>query len=272
MTKEEFERKCSYILNKKEAYDFADLCLVTEILRCEWGCPWDKEQTHKTLRKDLIEESYEVIEAIDKEDPALMQEELGDLMLQITMHAEIEREQGRAGIDGVCNDICAKLIHRHPHVFGTVVADTTEKVLENWDKIKVAEKHRDTVTSQLNAIPAQLPALMRAQKVGKKANFFDFKDADEVLVKLAEESGEVREAAQSGDRDAVKEEVGDLLFTAVSLARKLGVDAEEALTGATVKFIRRFVRVEAAAEEAGLDVREMSQADLDAIWDRIKHD
>lgn len=271
MTREEFEKNIRYIVEKKEGYDFSDLCLITSILRCEWGCPWDKEQTHPSLRKDLIEEAYEVIEAIDREDPALMQEELGDLMLQVTMHAEIEREAGRPGIDGVCNDICAKLVHRHPHVFGSVVADTTDKVLENWDKIKVAEKHRDTVTSQLNAIPAQLPALMRAQKVGKKAAFFDFKDADEVLTKLAEESGEVREAAASGDADAIREEVGDLLFTAVSLARKLGVDAEEALTGATVKFIRRFEQVETEAEAAGLNVREMSQAELDAIWDRIKH-
>lgn len=267
----EFEKNIKYIVNKKTSYNFDDLCLITTILRSERGCPWDKEQTHKSIRRDLIEECYEVVEAIDCEDPCLMQEELGDLMLQVTMHAEMEREAGRPGIDGVVNDICAKLIHRHPHVFGDIVADTSDKVLENWDKIKTEEKHRDTVTSKLRAIPMQFPALMRAQKVGKKADFFDFKDAEEVRLKLAEESNEVREAEKTGDKEAIFEEIGDLLFTAVSLSRKLGVDAEEALNAATNKFIARFETVEKEAVAAGLDVQNMSQEQLDAIWDRIKH-
>lgn len=267
----EFEESLKYIIEKNTPYDFDDLCLITAILRSERGCPWDKEQTHKTIRKDLIEECYEVIEAIDKDDPELLQEELGDLLLQITMHSQMEKEQGKPGIDGVVNDICAKLVHRHPHVFGDVVAENTETVLKNWDMIKTDEKQRITVTSKLRAIPKQLPALMRAQKVGKKADFFDFKDADEVLVKLAEESREVREASVAGDFDAIFEEVGDLLFTAVSLARKSGVDAEEALNRATDKFIVRFEKIENVATENGKDVKEMSQAELDAIWDKIKH-
>jgi tetrapyrrole methylase family protein/MazG family protein len=152
-----------------------------------------------------------------------------------------------------------------------VVAETSEAVLDNWDKIKVEEKHRDTLTSQLNAIPKQLPALMRAQKVGKKVSFFDFADADEVMAKLYEESNEVKSAIASADAAAIEEEVGDLLFTAVSLARKLGVNAEEALGRATDKFIDRFSRLEAETEKQGADIREMSMSELDAIWDRIKH-
>ncbi len=265
------KEKIEYLAKKGKGYTFDDLCLLTDVLRGDGGCPWDREQTHKSIRKDLIEETYEVIEAIDNEDPVLMQEELGDLLLQVTFHAQIEKEQGREGIDGVVNDICAKLIHRHPHVFGSVVAETSEQVLDNWDKIKVEEKHRETLTSQLTAIPKQLPALMRAQKVGKKVSFFDFANADEVLAKLYEESDEVKGAVASGDAAAIEEEVGDLLFTAVSLARKLGVNAEEALVGATNKFIDRFSRLEAEVEKEGGDIREMSMSELDAVWDRIKH-
>jgi tetrapyrrole methylase family protein/MazG family protein len=265
------KEKIEYLAKKGDGYTFDDLCLLTDVLRGEGGCPWDREQTHKSIRKDLIEETYEVIEAIDNEDPVLMQEELGDLLLQVTFHAQIEKEEGKAGIDGVVNDICVKLIHRHPHVFGSVVAETSEAVLDNWDKIKVEEKHRDTLTSQLNAIPKQLPALMRAQKVGKKVSFFDFADADEVMAKLYEESNEVKSAIASADAAAIDEEVGDLLFTAVSLARKLGVNAEEALGRATDKFIDRFSRLEAETEKQGADIREMSMSELDAIWDRIKH-
>lgn len=271
MNEKDFEKKVSYIIKKTDPYTFDDLCLITSILRCERGCPWDKEQTHKSIRRDLIEECYEVIEAIDCEDPVLLQEELGDLMLQITMHAQMEKEMGRQGIDGVINDVCSKLVHRHPHVFGNVVAETSEKVLENWDKIKTEEKHRDTVTSKLRAIPIQFPALMRAQKVGKKADFFDFKDAEEARNKLAEESDEVSAAVKSGEKEAVFEEIGDLLFTAVSLSRKLGVDAEEALTFATNKFISRFEKVEKAANADGCNVRDLTQTQLDEIWEKIKH-
>ena len=186
------EKKKMLLDKAAEGYGFEDLITVVEVLRSEEGCPWDREQDHKSIRRDFIEETYEVIEAIDNEDPVLMQEELGDLLLQVTFHAQIEKEAGKEGIDGVVNNICVKLIHRHPHVFGNVVADTSEQVLDNWDKIKVEEKHRDTLTSQLKAIPRQLPALMRAQKVGKKVSFFDFANADEVLSKLDEEKTAVR--------------------------------------------------------------------------------
>ena len=260
-----------YLATKKEKYNFDDLCLLADLLRREGGCPWDREQTHKSIRKDIIEETYEVIEAIDNGDPELMREELGDLLWQVVFHAQLEREEGRADMSDIIHDICAKLVHRHPHVFGTVVAETSDVVLSNWEKIKTEEKQRNTVTSKLKSVPPALPALMRAQKVGKRAPFFDFANADEVLAKLDEEVGELKEAVASGDEQAVSEEFGDVLFTAVSLARKLGVDAEETLTFATEKFISRFSCLEEAVIAEGKDVTALSMAELDEIWDKIKH-
>ena len=260
-----------YLATKFERYTFDDLCLLARLLRAEGGCPWDREQTHKSIRKDIIEETYEVIEAIDKEDPALMREELGDLLWQVVFHAELEREEGRADMSDVIHDICAKLVHRHPHVFGNVVANTSDVVLSNWEKIKTEEKRRNTVTSKLQSVPPALPALMRAQKIGKRAPFFDFADAAEVLVKLDEETDELKKAISSGNADEVEEEFGDLLFTAVSLARKLGIDAEESLNKASEKFINRFSALEAEVINEGKDISAISMVDLDEIWDRIKH-
>ena len=254
-----------------ERYTFDDLCEIVTILRSNVGCPWDKEQTHKSLRKDFIEETYEVIEAIDTEDPKLLREELGDVLLQIVFHADIEHEEGRFDIDDVANDISAKLIHRHPHVFGELKLDNSEDVLANWDKIKGVEKQRNTLTDKLRSIPPMLPALMRAQKVGKKASFFDFPTVEDVYAKLNEEIAEVKEAAESGDKDAVMEEMGDLLLTVTSLARKLGVDSEQALFNATNKFLDRFEMVENAVLEQGKSVENMTMTELDEVWDGIKH-
>ncbi len=263
------EQRISY-LTKKQSYTFEDLIYVVEVLRSPVGCPWDIEQDHHSIRNDLIEEAYEVIEAIDTDNTELLREELGDVLLQVVFHAQIESESGSFGIDEVANDICKKLIHRHPHVFGEVVADTTDKVLSNWEKIKSEEKDRRTVTDKLRAVPPMLPALMRAQKVGKKASCFDFANAEEVLLKLDEEAAELKEAIESGDGDAITEEVGDLLLTVTSLCRKLGVDSERALNGATDKFISRFERVERAVIERGGDIKSMSFEELDAIWSNIK--
>lgn len=261
-----------YLAAKKEKYDFNDLCLLADLLRREGGCPWDREQTHKSIRKDIIEETYEVIEAIDNDDPALMREELGDLLWQVVFHAQLEREEGRSDMGEIIHDVCFKLVHRHPHVFGNVVAETSDVVLSNWEKIKTEEKHRDTVTSKLKAVPPALPALMRAQKVGKRAPFFDFADANEVFAKLDEEVCELKDAVNSNNKEAVIEEFGDVLFTAVSLARKLGIDAEEALTFATEKFISRFSRLEEAVISEGKDIKALNMNELDKIWDKIKHD
>ena len=270
LTDNERQEKISRLLNTQK-YDFDDLVEIVTVLRSNVGCPWDKEQTHKSLRRDFIEETYEVIEAIDTEDPKLLREELGDVMLQVVFHADIEHEEGRFDIDDVANDICVKLIHRHPHVFGELKLDNSADVLENWDKIKGEEKQRNTLTDKLRSIPPMLPALMRAQKVGKKASFFDFETVDAVYDKLYEEISEVKEAAESGDGDAVMEEMGDLLLTVTSLARKLGVDSEQSLFNATNKFIDRFEKVENAVLEQGRNVENMTMTELDEVWDSIKH-
>ena len=271
LTKTERDAKVAALMSKETPYTYEDLITVVELLRSEGGCPWDMEQTHKSIRNDFIEETYEVIEAIDTEDPALLREELGDVLLQVVFHARIEEEQDVFGMPEVANDICAKLIHRHPHVFGTVEVENSAEVLRNWEAIKGAEKQRITMTDQLRAIPPMYPALMRAQKVGKKAACFDFETTEAVYDKLDEEIAEVKAAAASGDADAVAEELGDLLLTVTSLARKLGVKSEEALFHATNKFIDRFEIVENAVLAAGKNMEELSMAELDAIWDSIKH-
>ena len=263
------EEKIKY-LKDAEHYSFADLISVVEILRAPGGCPWDAEQTHKSIREDFIEETYEVIEAIDNDDKDLLCEELGDVMLQVVFHACIETEKGTFDINEVLDGICKKLIHRHPHVFADVSVDGTEEVLSNWDKIKSAEKQRETVTSKLRSVPRQLPALMRAEKVGKKAKCFDFPNAESVFSKLDEEKNELYEAYKNGDNDAMEEELGDLLLTVTSLARKLGVKSENALNGATDKFINRFEAVENEVIAENFDINEISMEELDAIWDKNK--
>lgn len=258
-------------LLSKESYKFDDLITIMELLRSEGGCPWDREQTHKSIRNNFIEETYEVIEAIDNDDAKLLREELGDVMLQIAFHARMEEEKGTFDVNDVANDVCVKLIHRHPHIFGDNDAKTSDEVLKNWEAIKNAEKKRVTYTEKLKSVPPMFPALLRAQKVGKRASFFDFENADLVIEKIYEETREVKEAMEGGDHAHVEEEIGDLLLTVTSLARKAGVDSEEALFKAVNKFISRFEKVENAATEKGLEIDKMSMTELDAIWDEIKH-
>ena len=255
----------------KERYSFDDLVTVVEILRSDIGCPWDREQDHKSIRKDFIEETYEVIEAIDTDNPELLREELGDVMLQVVFHARIEEEKESFCIDDVANDICEKLIHRHPHVFGKVIADTSEKVLSNWEKIKSEEKERRTVTDKLRSIPPMLPALMRAEKVGKKAACFDFENKEQVMDKVCEELCELGEAIEENDIAHVEEEMGDLLLTVTSLCRKLGIEPEVALNKATDKFINRFETLENEVIARKKDVNSMTMSELDAVWEEIKH-
>ncbi len=258
-------------LLEKDSYSFEDLVSVMEILRSEDGCPWDREQTHESIRNNFIEETYEVIEAIDTKNPTLLCEELGDVMLQVVFHAEIESEKGVFSISDVTDGICKKLILRHPHVFGNVNADTSEEVLKNWEKIKSEEKQRLTVADKLRAIPPMLPALMRAEKVGKKASCLDFPDADSAAEKVREELAELENAAVSGNAEKTEEEAGDLLLAVTSLCRKLGVCPENALNKATDKFISRFSAVENAVTASGKDIKNMNMSELDALWDEIKH-
>lgn len=257
-------------LLEKQRYTVDDLVTVVQVLRSPEGCPWDREQDHKSIRKDFIEETYEVIEAIDTENPVLLREELGDVLLQVAFHAQIETENGGFDMNDVANDVCVKLIHRHPHVFGDVEADTSEKVLSNWEKIKSEEKERKTITDKLRAIPPMLPALMRAEKVGKKASCFDFPDAQSVMAKLREETEELDEAIKLSDSSKMEEEVGDLLLTVTSLCRKLGIDSEIALNKATDKFIGRFEEIEKEVIANDLNMENLKMEQLDAIWDKNK--
>lgn len=262
--------KKSEMLNKQE-YKFEDLVDIVEILRGPEGCPWDKEQTHKSIRDDIIEETYEVVEAIDSEDSALLREELGDVMLQLVFHAGIESDEGRFDIDDVCDEVCKKMIYRHPHVFGDVVADTSAEVLKNWEKLKSTEKQRITLTDKLRSIPKQLPALMRATKVGKKASCFDFPDVNSISLKVEEEWSELKEAISANDTDNIYEEMGDLLLSITSLCRKLDINPERALNDATDKFINRFEIVENEVIKMDKDIKNMELNELDIIWDKIKH-
>lgn len=256
----------------KEKYDINDLLEVIRILRQPNGCPWDKEQTHKSIRKDFIEETYEVIEAINKEDTELLKEELGDVLMQVVFHAQIETEQGHFNFDDVCDGICKKMIIRHPHVFSDENAETSADVLVKWDAIKKKTKNQKTQSSVIESIPREFPALMRAQKVQKKAADvgFDWDDISGAFDKVYEETQEVKEALESGDKEAVLDEVGDLFFSCVNVARFAKVDSEEALTHTTEKFIKRFKIVESLALERGIDMERASIEVLDELWDEAK--
>ena len=255
---------------RKNSYGLKDLENIVSILRSPGGCPWDAEQDHKSLRRALLEESCEVIEAIDEENPAHLQEELGDVLLQVVFHADIEREAGRFDLEAVADGICKKLIFRHPHVFGDVSVHDSEEVLVNWDQLKRQEKSQETYTDTLTAVAKSLPALWRAEKVQKKAKKagFDWSDASGAVDKLSEELAELRQAMEQGTN--IQEELGDLLFSVVNVSRFLKADPEEALNAATEKFISRFAKVEEMALSQGKDMAQMSLEELDKLWERAK--
>lgn len=258
----------------KEKYNCEDLVRIVTLLRGPGGCPWDAEQTHESIRKNFIEETYEVIEAINKKNPAMLREELGDVLLQILLHTEMEREKGVFDFDDVCDEICKKLIVRHPHVFGDVTVSSSAEVLTNWDAIKKQTKHQTTVTESILSIPRELPALMRAQKTQHKAAKagFDWREIAGPMEKVGEELAEVQDALAAGDKSKTEDELGDLLFAAVNVCRFAGADAEEALTAATDKFTDRFRLVEAYAAAEGKDVAAFTDAELDVFWERAKRE
>ena len=222
-------------LLSRSSYNFEDLCDVVTILRGVGGCPWDREQDHHSIRKGLIEESYEVVEAIDRDDAELLREELGDVLLQIVFHSDMEKDAGHFDINDVANDECVKMIHRHPHVFGQVKADTSEQVLANWEVIKTEEKQRVSLSDQLQAIPPMLPALMRAQKVGKKMNADAELSDSELIERVSNDLGRMSDAVTAEEQ---KQLLGNALFRLTTLCRRLGLDAEETLTATTEKTIR----------------------------------
>lgn len=243
---------------------------IVQRLRAPGGCPWDREQTHESLRGLLVEECHEVIEAIESCDDANLREELGDLLLHVVMHAQLASERGAFEFSDIADTICEKMIRRHPHVFGGSQLENSEAVLKQWDEIKRAEKPGRK--GALDGIAGGLPALLKAQTVQKKAARvgFDWPQIEPVFAKIEEETIEVREALASGDAKALEDEIGDLLFSVVNLARKSGVDAETAL-GATVRrFTRRFEFIEQRLEASGKTMTESTLEELDGLWEQAK--
>ena len=249
---------------RKEHYNTEDLIRIVALLRAPGGCPWDQAQTHASIKKNFIEETYEVIEAINRQSTAGLQEELGDVLLQVALHAQMEAEAGRFDFNDVADGICKKLIFRHPHVFGDVKAENTDDALASWDAAKLKEKGMKKVSQSMVSIPRELPALMRAQKVQHKAakQGFDWPDRSGAMPQTA--------PAASGTPSSIADEFGDVLFSCVNIARFIGVDSEEALTAATDKFLSRYVLVEQLAAERGMEMKSSSLQALDALWDEAK--
>jgi len=262
---------------------FEALVALQARLRAPNGCPWDREQTHQTLRTYLIEEAYEVLEALESGDDRKFQDELGDLLLQVVFHAELAREDGRFDISDVIEAIHSKLVRRHPHVFGNVRARTSADVLKNWEQLKAAERDEATPSqrqakassgSLLEGIPKTLPAVLEAYQLTRRAARigFDWEDFAGLVAKLGEETAELREAAGSADVRRQEEEAGDLLFVAVNVARYLGVDPEIALKRANRKFAARFRAMEEAAARSGRALADVPRAEMEALWDAAKRD
>ncbi|MGN1359700.1 MAG: nucleoside triphosphate pyrophosphohydrolase [Kiritimatiellia bacterium] len=248
-----------------------ELRAILKRLRAPDGCPWDRVQTLQTLKPCLQEECYELLAAIDESDAAHHREELGDVLLQVVFQCAIREEEGAFSLDDVIADLNAKLIRRHPHVFGEVEAKTVDKVLQNWERIKQTERKKPK-SSALDGVPEALPALLKAQRTQAKASRvgFDWKDSAGAIEKVREEFDEFVDAAQHGTPEERTDEFGDILFALVNVARFLEIDAEGALRGATAKFSKRFKAVEQRLKERGRQMKECTLAELDAVWEAVK--
>ena len=244
---------------------------IVERLRAPGGCPWDREQTHASLLPCLLDETYEFFEAVDENDPDKIKEELGDLLLQVVLHSQIGKERGAFSIEDVARGISEKIIRRHPHVFGTVEVSSSHEVTVNWEEIKRKEKGKER-RYLVDDIPDALPALLRAEKIQRRVARvgFDWHDAEPALDKVEEEFNEFRQALASGDAAHAAEELGDILFALVNVARHKGICAEEALRAANNKFSRRFRFIEDACGRAGIDMRKASLEELDRFWEASK--
>ena len=252
----------------KENYDVEDLKKLVSYLRSDKGCPWDREQTHASIRRDLLEEAYEVCEAIDQESIPHLKEELGDLLLQVVFHTSMEEDNGNFTLDDVADGICKKMVLRHPHVFGDVQVDGTDDVLTNWDVIKQKEKSQNTTASVMDSVARSLPGLWRAEKIQKKAKKvgFDWDDVSGAMAKLWEEVEELQEGLDRNDIENIEEELGDIIFCVVNVARFYGMDCEAVTHKACEKFIRRFRFMEQGAAERGLELCEMNLEQMEEIY------
>lgn len=254
-------------------YTIDDLLDIMVQLRGENGCPWDKVQTHQSIKKSMIEECYEAIDALDSGDDKAFANELGDVLLQVVFHSRIAEERGAFDFNDVLNEVCTKLITRHTHVFGKDKAVSAEEALGQWEKNKKKEKSLDTYTAMLKDVPQYLPALMRSEKVQKKAGSvgFDWNETDGIYDKIEEEIGELKVATSENIRDNIEEEYGDLLFAVVNLGRHLGLTPEISLTKASDKFINRFEKMEKKAVSEGKDMADLSLEELDKLWEIVKN-
>ena len=248
---------------EKQQYGMADLLRIMALLRQpQGGCPWDQVQTHESIRQNFIEETYEAVEAIDLKNAALLREELGDVLLQVVFHCQIEAEQGHFTFDDVCDEICKKLVYRHPHVFKGMEAADPAKALDNWEKMKNTEKSRITAADRLDSVPASLPALMRAAKAQKRASAFGVTPGDKAQVLQALK----RKAEGLENQQDAQQAVGDMLLYAVAAARSLGVEPEEALYKATDRFCQRVKACEQQAVQQGLQLQEVEADRLSECW------
>ena len=253
----------------QDQYCLEDFVRLISFLRSEHGCPWDQVQTHQSIRRNFIEEVYEACEALDTDDKVHMREELGDVLMQVLFHTDIEREAGNFDIDDVADAACKKLVSRHPHVFGS---PEQRAAGFDWEAEKRRERGQTTVAETMESVCKALPSLWRAEKIQSKAAKagFDWRDSQEAFCKIPEETAELREAISSGDTDAMEEELGDLLFAIVMVARFQGIDPESAAHRACEKFIRRFSAVESAAELSGKAISELSFDEMDALYQKAK--
>lgn len=251
---------------------FKELVEIITKLRSEDGCPWDRQQTHETLKPQLIEEAYEVVDTIDEGKDEKLEEELGDLLMQILLNAQIAQDDGRFNICGVIQKISDKLTRRHPHVFGDVQINDTHEIVENWEAIKSQEHANRDRTSLMDGIPLHLPELMKARKIQSKASRvgFDWDKAEDVLEKVEEEIEELKISISASEQDGIEEEIGDLLFSIVNLSRFLSVEPEDALRKTNAKFIRRFRQMEAEITAQGKNIADYDLPALDELWEAAK--
>jgi len=256
----------------KEKYDINDLVEIVRILRSPEGCPWDKVQTHETIRQDFIEEVYEAVEAIDEKDAEHLKEELGDVLLNVVFHAVLEEEQGRFDFNDTADDVCKKMIFRHPHVFGNTKADTPEEVLANWDKIKMKSKEQKSVTETMESVSKSLPSLIRAQKLHKKAERGGLlpKSAEEMIDDISAGLARLKESLAENSADDNSERIGDILFEMTGLAKALDTESEKSLYNACGRFIERFDKLEKNVGKAGIKIQNVSPDVVRILWENKK--
>jgi len=257
---------------KKEKYTFQDLTELMGKLRSDEGCPWDREQTHESLKRYMVEETYEALEAIEDGDDAGIKEELGDVLLQVVFHSQIAKEEDRFDSSDVIDGICRKIIERHTHVFGEDIAEDSEAVLKNWDKIKNKSKGLNTHTEKIRKIPKTYPALLRSLKIQEKAAKagFDWDKVDGAIDKTMEEIEEFMNAYKEHDQKGMHSEMGDLFFSLVNVCRFLKIEPEITLNETSDKFIKRFAFIEDKCRKADLVMENMTLMELDAYWDKAK--